>query len=100
MSETTATSQSFDALVLDKKINAYGDNKDFVAPRELTVTITLAEYRALVSSDSKSRAEIDDLRSAKWKLEAENKKLKDALETLKTVCPMNTAQQEAESNDN
>lgn len=94
MSENTIPSQPADALILDKKLRDYGKHQDFVAPRELTVTITLSEYRELVASDSKHSSELEKLRSEKWKLESENKQLKDALETLKTVCPMNTTQQE------
>lgn len=87
MSDITITTQQVDALVLDKKLESYGKNNNFVAPRELTVTITLDEYRDLVSSHAKSSAEIDELRSEKWKLAEENKKLKDTLSALKSLCP-------------
>lgn len=85
MENTTA--QNIDTLILDKKLQNYGKNHDFVAPKELTVTITLAEYRELVSSDSKSSSEYEKLRDKVWKLEAENKKLKETIEALKSICP-------------
>lgn len=90
MENTTA--QNVDTLILDKKLQNYGRNHDFVAPKELTVTITLAEYRELVSSDSKSSSEYEKLRNEKWALEAENKKLKETIETLKALCPLSAPQ--------
>lgn len=36
-------------VLLDKKLDRYGfDNNDFLAAGELTVTVTLSEYRKLV----------------------------------------------------
>lgn len=81
--------QPIDTLLLNKKIENYGKNNDFVAPRELTVTITLAEYRELVNYNAKASSEYEKLRDKVWKLEAENKKLNETIEALKTVCPMN-----------
>lgn len=78
---------SVDSLVLDKKLSGYGTTQDFVAPRELTVTITLAEYRSLIESDAKSRATIDEERSAKWKLQSEVNELKKQIEAFKMICP-------------
>lgn len=87
-----------DTLVLDKKLQIYGRNDDFVAPRELTVTITLAEYRALVGADAKNSSEYDKLQKEKWALESENKKLKEALEALRPVCPMNSTKEPTDNN--
>lgn len=43
-------------IVLEKKLDEYGTNfKDFVAPHELTVTITLSEYRDLVGKNAKKK---------------------------------------------
>ncbi|MBQ2436738.1 MAG: hypothetical protein II265_01475 [Clostridia bacterium] len=75
--------QNADTLILDKKLNNYGRNDDFVAPKELTVTITLAEYRTLVSSNAKSTSDYDKLQTEKWKLESENKRLKETIEAIK-----------------
>lgn len=37
-------------LILNKKTESYGFEKnDFVAPSEITVTITLGEYRSLIT---------------------------------------------------
>ena len=58
-----------DAQVLDKKLHDYGNHNDFVAPRELTVTITLNEYRNLVMAKAVNAKTIDDLRDQNYKLE-------------------------------
>ena len=58
-----------DAQVLDKKLHDYGNHNDFVAPRELTVTITLNEYRSLVMAKGVNGKTIDDLRDMNYKLE-------------------------------
>lgn len=88
-----------DTLVLDKKLQNYGRNDDFVAPRELTVTITLAEYRALVGANAKNSSEYDKLQKEKWALESENKKLKETLEALKSICPMNSPKEPTDNNE-
>lgn len=90
--------QNADTLILDKKLNNYGRNDDFVAPKELTVTITLAEYRNLVSNNAKSTSEYDKLQKEKWTLESEVKKLREALEALKSICPMNSPKEPTDNN--
>lgn len=81
------TNASVDSLVLDKKFQGYNTARDFAAPRELTVTITLSEYRSLIESDAKSRATIDEERSAKWKLESRVTELLKQIEAFKTMWP-------------
>ena len=49
-------------VVLDKKLEGYGSEgrlNNFVSSQELTVTITLAEYRELVGSQATKKADID-----------------------------------------
>ena len=58
-----------DTQVLDKKLRDFGNNNDFVAPRELTVTITLNEYRHLVMAKGASDKTIEDLRNKNYGLE-------------------------------
>lgn len=72
--------------VLDKKLDGYGaDSKlqNFVAPQEITVTITLSEYRELVSKVATRDADIDKANTEKWKRDDENKKLKAEVSELK-----------------
>lgn len=58
-----------DTQVLDKKLHDYGNHNDFVAPRELTVTITLSEYRSLVIAKGANDKTIEDLRNKNYELE-------------------------------
>lgn len=60
---------SNDTQVLEKKLKGYGESDNFVAPRELTVTITLSEYRSLVMGKGVANKTIDDLRRKTYKLE-------------------------------
>ena len=60
---------SNDTQVLEKKLKGYGESDNFVAPRELTVTITLSEYRSLVMGKGVANKTIDELRRQTYKLE-------------------------------
>lgn len=72
-----------DTQVLEKKLNGYGESDNFVAPRELTVTITLSEYRSLVMGKGVSNKTIDDLRRQTYKLEQTIRELVDELNRSK-----------------
>jgi peptidoglycan hydrolase CwlO-like protein len=87
MDNNSNNTQTVDTLVLNKKLDNYGHNDDFVAPRELTVTITLSEYRDLVSAKSKADSSYSTLQQEKWKIEHERDDLKKKLETLTSLCP-------------
>ena len=70
--------------VLEKKMEGYGFEKaDFTAPQELTVTITLCEYRDLVSKVATRQAAIDEANKDKYTRDSENTRLKEELATLK-----------------
>ena len=70
---------SNDTQVLEKKLKGYGESDNFVAPRELTVTITLSEYRSLVMGKGVSNKTIDELRRQTYKLEQTIRDLVDEL---------------------
>ena len=73
-------------VVLDKKLAEYnGDNnlKNFVAPQEITVTITIAEYRDLVQKAATAKADIDKAEADKYTRDSENRKLKEEVAELK-----------------
>lgn len=76
-----------DTQVLDKKLRDYGNHDDFVAPRELTVTITLNEYRSLVMAKGAYDKTIDDLRTKNYKLEQQVQTLTNKL----TITPTDEA---------
>ena len=70
--------------ILDKKIGNYDTNyKNFVSPAEITVTITIDEYRTLVSNNATRQKDIDDANKDKWAREEEIKKLKEENARLK-----------------
>lgn len=83
--------------VQDKKLDSYGWEKhDFLAGQELTVTITLGEYRELVSSKAtaeqairassdktaKAEAELKEARAEAERLKAENYDLQNKLMSM------------------
>ncbi len=59
------------------------DVNNYVAPAELTVTITLNEYRELVSTAANTSAKVDEANKDKYKREDEIKKLNEKLNELK-----------------
>lgn len=71
-------------VVLDKKFDVYGTNyNNFVAQSEITVTITLNEYRALVVDNAKAQSKIDEANKDKYKRDAENRQLQEQVQQLK-----------------
>lgn len=72
--------------VLDKKFDGYMSSSDlhnFIAPQEITVTITISEYRDLVQEVATKKADIAKAESDKYErnhkieaLEKENAELK------------------------
>lgn len=71
--------------VLEQKLDSakYSGLENFTAPQELTVTITLNEYRDLVSKVATAQSRIDEANKNKWERDAENKKLKEEVAELK-----------------
>jgi hypothetical protein len=72
-------------LFKDKKGSDYSRNdikNDFALPGEITVTITLNEYRALVSANAISEKRIYDLNSERYDAQAEANTLKQEREKL------------------
>lgn len=71
-------------VVLDKKLDNYPfESKDFVAPQEITVTITLNEYRELVKKCATAQAEIDKANTDRYTRNNENETLKKENARLK-----------------
>lgn len=71
-------------VVLNKKLDNYGwKAEDFVAPQELTVTITLGEYRDLVAKVTTREKAISDANADKYQRESENKALRQEVSDLK-----------------
>lgn len=71
-------------VVLDKKIEGYSFDRDnFLASGELTVTITLGEYRKLVENVATAQTRISKADEDKWKRNSENEALKKENAMLK-----------------
>ncbi|EOC9197095.1 hypothetical protein ACJB6I_000584 [Staphylococcus pseudintermedius] len=67
-----------------KDFDAYKQTEDnFVANQELTVTITLNEYRDLISEKAKSKQKIDEARNDYYKERDKNRKLEEEVKSLK-----------------
>ena len=79
-----AESVNVTSAVLDKKMEHYNwKANDYVAEGELTITITLAEYRALIESYATKHYEIAKANEDKYKRESENKMLKEEVDSLR-----------------
>lgn len=71
-------------VLLDKKLDRYGfENNDFVASGEITVTITLSEYRKLVKDCATAQTRIDKAESDRYERNSENEALKEENAELK-----------------
>lgn len=63
--------------LMNKKLDNWGSNlNDFKAEKELTVEITLNEYRELIKSKATKETDIEKANKDKYTREEENKKLK------------------------
>jgi len=80
-----AESVNVTSAVLDKKMESFQwKGEDFVAENELTITITLAEYRSLVTSNATKQYDIAKANEDKYKRDSENKMLKEEIEALRS----------------
>lgn len=80
MSEMNTSAET----IMEKKIGEYNKNlHDFVGAQELTVTITLSEYRDLLSKVATRQEAIDKANADKYTREQEIKAQKEANEKLK-----------------
>lgn len=71
-------------VVLDKKMAEYNSNlHNFVAASEITVTITLGEYRDLVEKAATRKTAIDAAEQDKYSRNQENERLRKKVDTLK-----------------
>lgn len=67
-----------------KQTDGFGDTpNNYVIDHELTVKITLAEYRELVTDQATMKAQIKKAEENRFERESENRRLKEENETLK-----------------
>ena len=70
--------------ILDKKLDGYGTNmQDYKASGELTVEVTLSEYRQLVKDCVTASSRNEELKRLKYERETENKNLLGQVNALK-----------------
>lgn len=80
MTEQMTTTQTY----YTKDFNDYNSTQDnFVANQELTVTITLNEYRKLIESSAVTEKRISEANSEKYKAQREIEKLSKENSELK-----------------
>ena len=71
-------------VLLDKKLDrCFSNDNDFIASQEITVTITLSEYRLLVSNNATRQSAIDCANKDKYQREYEIKALREENAKLK-----------------
>lgn len=88
--------------ILDKKLEGYGfEQKNFKASSELTVEITLSEYRELVGKDATAKYRVDEANNDKYArenrisaLEKENANLKAELYELRKKLDIEESEEE------
>lgn len=74
------------SILIDKKKDSWGESclkHDFTLPNELTVTITLDEYRMLVKHEATRQTIIDKKEKERMDYYFENEKLKKENASLK-----------------
>lgn len=69
--------------IVKLKTDGYGlEEKNFAIAQELTVTITLSEYRNLVKEVATKDQDVSEARSARWEAEGKVKELKEEISEL------------------
>lgn len=95
-----AESVNVTSTILDKKMEQYRWHaRDYVAESEITITITLAEYRELIASEATKQYEIAKANEDKYKRDSENKMLKEEVDSLRAkLYELQTLNAEKEAN--
>lgn len=91
---------SEEVQVLSKKMSKWDSPEDnFVATGEITVTITLSEYRDLIKEKATKGTEIQELRNSKYSADEQTKaakaeiaELKEQIVKLKSLYPTQEVQ--------
>ncbi|MBO6269420.1 MAG: hypothetical protein J6N19_09810 [Clostridium sp.] len=74
-----------ESTLIEKKLNGYSETsaRNFILPSEITVTITLDEYRTLVQNDATRKHAIDKANEDRYSREQQIKSLSDENARLK-----------------
>ena len=85
--------------ILDKKMDSYNfENNNYIAEGEITITITLNEYRNLVSEVAKKQVDIEKANKDKY-TRAENEQLRKEVNNLRSQLFELTRKENAESEE-
>ena len=71
-----------DAIFVKKSDGYSFEKDDFVATGEITVTITLSEYRYLIKTNAVAKSKIDEAVGQKWEAQRERDALKEKVNQL------------------
>ena len=82
--ENTSNAQELLEIKLDKNYASTADKNNFVAEGEITVTITLNEYRDLLIDNARSNKAIDDIKQEKYSIQSKLSETTKQLEILRT----------------
>ena len=85
MSICTAKNEKITEKLADQKIDSYcgGSKNDFALEGEITITITLSEYRKLVQEFATKKYDIEKAETDKYTREARNRELENEVSELK-----------------
>lgn len=79
------TNTPTEITLLQKKLDSYSlTHSDFVAPHELTVTITLSEYRHIVTQNAAYQQRLEALKETVANLKGQNELLAAQRQTTTT----------------
>ncbi len=86
--------------ILDKKMDSYNfENNNYIAEGEITITITLNEYRNLISEVAKKQVDIEKANKDKYARDSENEKLRKEVNDLRSQLFELTRKEDAESEE-
>jgi hypothetical protein len=86
--------------ILDKKMESYNfESNNFIAEGEIVITITLNEYRNLISEVAKKQVDIEKANKDKYARDSENEKLRKEVNDLRSQLFELTRKKDAESEE-
>src|SRR5574344_67516 len=86
--------------ILDKKMGTYNfESNNFIAEGEIVITITLNEYRNLISEVAKKQVDIEKANKDKYSRDSENEKLLEEVNDLRSQLFELTRKKDAESEE-
>lgn len=86
--------------ILDKKMDSYNfESNNYIAEGEIVITITLNEYRNLISEVAKKQVDIEKANKDKYARDSENEKLRKEVNDLRSQLFELTRKKDEESEE-